>query len=302
MGSSTLNLLTQDLSATIDPVAYLRSLGVEPYEWQETALSPSLRRTIILAARQSGKSTITSNKGLYTLKHYARSLVLVVAPSQDQAGILMKKVEDLMWDDKTLPRLSNDASLSKEFINGSRIIALPGTERAVRGYSGPKMIIMDEASRILDETYKAVRPMMTGADTELVLMSTPFGKRGFFYNEWEYGSGWHKVLVRPKYTLDTDNKLIEDIPEDEFRDMWKARGVLAFYSPRHTRKFLQEELDSIGPYWFRQEYLCDFLDPEESFFNMALVDKAFSGDAKRLFGTRDDMSGFIDQGVKPLEL
>ena len=48
-------------------------------------------------------------------------------------------------------------------------------------------MLIDEAARVSDELYRSVRPFLAVADGDLWLMSTPFGKRGFFYEEWENG-------------------------------------------------------------------------------------------------------------------
>jgi hypothetical protein len=44
--------------------------------------------------------------------------------------------------------------------NGSRIVGLPGTEAAVRGFSAALLIVIDEATRVADEMYRALRPML----------------------------------------------------------------------------------------------------------------------------------------------
>jgi hypothetical protein len=56
--------------------------------------------------------------------------------------------------------------MSLQFPNGSRIIGLPGSEETIRGFSAVSLLLVDEASRVPDDLYMAVR-----------LMSTPCGKR-----------------------------------------------------------------------------------------------------------------------------
>ena len=79
--------------------------------------------------------------------------------------------------------------LGMELINGSRIEALPGTEKTIRGFSGVDLLIVDEAARVADELYYAVRPMLAVSGGRLMMLSTPFGKRGVFYEEWTGGKG-----------------------------------------------------------------------------------------------------------------
>jgi hypothetical protein len=58
------------------------------------------------------------------------------------------------------------------------------------------MLLIDEASRVEDAMYKALRPMLAVGDGDLWLMSTPLRKRGFFYSTWEHGGEkWHRIRV-----------------------------------------------------------------------------------------------------------
>ena len=84
------------------------------------------------------------------------------------------------------PRGDGDNEISLLFPNGSRIVGLPGTESTVRGFSAVSLMLIDEAARV-SESYMAVRPMLAVGDGDLWLMSTPFGKRGFFWEAWEKG-------------------------------------------------------------------------------------------------------------------
>ena len=294
------SLIQKALTDALDPVSYLENLGFKPYEWQEEVLDETKKRTILLSARQSGKSTIISSKAIKKAKYRAGSLDLILCPSQPQSVELMKKIEGFMYLDKDLPSLIHDTVFEKQFVNGSRIVALPGTERSVRSYSAPNMIIIDEASRVEDASYKAVRPMMVGTDTELILMSTPFGKRGFFYREWTEGVGWNKVLVRPAFDL-RHGKLV-DVSIEEIKE--RNPGVKCFFSPRHTKKFLEEELDSLGELWFRQEYLCEFVETEDTVFDYDLIDAAFDdiGDFEiKTESPTDDSDILIDEDILELQ-
>ena len=66
-----------------------------------------------------------------------------------------------------------------------------------RGYSAASLVIMDEASRVDDALLAAVRPMQaTVADGRFIALTTPAGKRGWFYKAWMEGEGWHRIIVR----------------------------------------------------------------------------------------------------------
>ena len=82
---------------------------------------------------------------------------------------------------------------------------------------------------------------------------TPFGKRGFFYEVWERGGGeWERVRV----------------PATECR--------------RIPPEFLEEERRAMGERWFRQEYLCEFVDSVRGVFDRDLVEGAMASDVTPL--------------------
>jgi len=277
--SSLLDQMIDALSSALDPSAYIASIAETPFDWQHESLDPGVKRMMLLCARQSGKSTVVAGKATNKAKYNARSLNIITSPTEKQSQETMKKVNDYIAADPELNSLlRKDSAFEKEFGNGSRIIALPGTEKSVRGYSGPKTIILDEAAQMEDATYKAIRPMLTGnKEGELILLSTPFGKRGFFYNEWTKNPIWKKILVKPRWDL-VDDKFVETMPEKKFVDYWREKGVSAYYSPRHEIDWLYEELLSIGPIGVRREYGCEFMDDQESMFSMSLIESAMTDD------------------------
>ena len=71
-----------------------------------------------------------------------------------------------------------------ELQNSSRIVSLPGKEATIRSFQGVTLLVLDEASRIPDDLYATVSAMTATAKGRQVLLSTPFGQRGFFWREW----------------------------------------------------------------------------------------------------------------------
>ena len=123
----------------------------------------------------------------------------------------------------------------------------------MRGFSAVSLLLVDEASRVSDDLYLALRPMLAVSRGTLWLMSTPFGKRGFFYETWERGGpGWMRVRVTA--------------PE----------------CPRIAPEFLVQDRLEMGERWFRQEYLCEFEDAVSSVFDRDLVERAFTDEFEPL--------------------
>ena len=137
--------------------------------------------------------------------------------------------------------------LKAELANGSRIVALPGNERTVRGYAAADLIIIvDEANRVEDDLISAVRPMMATSQGRLIALTTPAGKRGWFYEKPRCRRSWHRVRV------------------------------FAHECPRILKQFLDEELRELGAQRFSEEYGLQFLDADEAVFPSAIIDAAFT--------------------------
>jgi hypothetical protein len=220
--------------------------------WQAELLQSKASRILMLCSRQSGKSTLAACLALSEALQQV-SLVLLLSPSLRQSQELFRKVVDLYRRLNTTVPIEQASALRLEFANGSRIISLPGTEQKIRGFSGVGLLIIDEASRVVDELYFAVRPMLAVSGGRLVALSTPFGKRGFFYHEWAEGDGWHKVKIT------------------------------AEQCPRISPEFLAEERKALGSWWYRQEYECAFVDTLDQVFSYEAVMGALTSEVQPLF-------------------
>lgn len=170
--------------------------------------------------------------------------MLLVAPAQRQSVELFRKVRDLYNAQPDAPKITNESALRLELENDARIVALPGTEATIRGYSAPKLVVVDEASRVEDTLFTGLRPMLATNQGRMVLLTTPWGKRGFFYEAWAHGEGWH----RTKITADQCSRIDPD--------------------------WLEAERKLVGEWQYRQEFLCEFTDTDESFFSSDLIEAA----------------------------
>ena len=176
-----LKALAADLRHALDPVTFARErLGFEPDPWQADVLRSTDRNVLLNCSRQAGKSTTISIIALHTACYQPHSLVLLGSPSLRQSRELFIKVVDFLRRLEPRPALDEDNRLSFQLGNGSRVVSLPGTGETVRGFSAPDLIIEDEGAFVQDSFYWAVRPMLAVSGGRLILMSTPYGKRGHF--------------------------------------------------------------------------------------------------------------------------
>jgi hypothetical protein len=239
----------------VDPLFFARhSLGFQPDAWQEKVLSWTGKRLLLNCARQSGKSVTTAILALHRALHFAKSLILLVSPSLRQSAELFKKVSDFLALLPVRPALTEDNKLSLQMTNGSRIVSLPAKESNVRGFSGPSLIIEDESARVMDDLFFALKPMLSVSNGQHILMSTPWGKRGHFYEAWENGG-----------------------------DSWEKIKITAQDCPRISPEFLAEEKHTMPSNWFASEYEGVFTDAIMQVFASDLIEQAVNYDLEPLF-------------------
>lgn len=251
--------LADDLRYALDPVAFaLEVLGLNLDPWQARVLASSGKRDLLNVTRQGGKSTVSAVLALHHALYRPHSLTILISPSLRQSGELFRKVLDFKERLPEPPRLEEDNKTSLAVSGGGRVVSLPGSEGTVRGFSAATLIVEDEAARVDDALYLALRPMLATSNGRLLLMSTPFGKRGHFWQEWSEGTTWQRT----------------EVPADKV--------------PRISTEFLEEERNSMGAWWFEQEYLCQFKELTDAVFSHESVLGALSDDVKPLFGGSHD--------------
>ncbi len=248
--------LRADLRLALDGPSFAEKVGITaPDPWQERLLRSSAPRVILNCHRQSGKSTVSGVVALRRALYRPRSLVLCLAPSERQSKELFGKIAGFYRALHDAPPPESDRKLGMVLPNGSRIEALPGSEKTIRGFSGATLLLVDEAARVDDELYYAVRPMLAVSGGALVMLSTPYGKRGAFYEEW---TG---------------------------RRDWERYEVPATMNPRITPEFLAEEREALPSWVYRQEYECSFEETEDQIFTTEMVEAVVTSEVTPLFGT-----------------
>jgi hypothetical protein len=209
---------------------------------------------LLNCARQSGKSTMAGLLALHKALIIPGSLILILAPAERQAKELFSKVATAYQALGHIIPADSYRKMGMELTSGSRIEALPGTEKTIRGFSGVDLLLVDEASRVADELYYAVRPMLAVSGGRLMMLTTPYGRRGVFFEEWT-GEG-----------------------------AWERYEVPASQCPRISEEFLEEERRALPRRVFRQEYECSFEETEDQVFSYEDVTSALTDEVTPLFG------------------
>jgi hypothetical protein len=229
------------------------ALGFPADRLQARILETHAKRGILNCTRQWGKSTVTAAMAVHQAVHQAGSLTLVVSPSARQSAEFLRKAAVFVRKLGIRPKGDGDNQLSLACPNGSRIVGLPGTEATIRGFSAVALLLVDEASRVSDSLYMAIRPMLAVSGGALWLMSTPYCRQGFFYETWTHGG-----------------------PE------WERIRAPATECPRIQPEFLREERATMGARSFQREYMCEFEDSVSALFQRDVLDNAITSEVQPL--------------------
>lgn len=225
------------------PVEFAMSVGIIPDPWQIEVLASDHPRKILCCGRQTGKSTVGAVLAGHKALTVPGSTCLVVAPGERQAKLLFQKAARLYEQaGHPLPAHSHRRT-GLELANGSIIEALPAVERTTRGYS-VDLLIVDEAAAVLDPDYHGILPALIATQGEQVLLSTPRGRRGFFWELWHSDDDWQRVMVR-------SDEVGRIRPED--LEVFRA---------------------TMPDQFFQQEFYCEWLDTEGSLFSYDDIEAA----------------------------
>jgi len=221
------------LALALDPTRLLAAQGLTADPWQRELLLSQARFMLLNCSRGAGKTRVTSALALHTALFQPASLILLISRAQRQARELLRYCKQGYQAIGRPVRTLKHTESELEFGNGSRIIALPGSESTIRGFQGVKLLVVDDAARVPDALIAAVSPMVAVARGRQIWLSTPFGKTGLFCREWHDADGlWAR-----------------------YRIPWQE-------CPRLDVDFLAEERRRFGDSWVAQEYECSFQSRE----------------------------------------
>ena len=207
-------------------------------KWQEEVLATE-GNIVLRSGRQVGKSTVISIKAAeYALKN-SQKTILIISSVERQAYFLFEKTLSYLLDNYKDAIKSGKHKPTKSRLrlkNGSTIYSLPAglDGHGIRGLT-VDLLIADEAAFIPEEVWPAVTPMLAVTKGNLILLSTPHGKGGFFY---------------------------QCFSDESF----KSFHISSEQCNRIDKSFLERERQRLSMVQYAQEYLGEFIDELRQFF------------------------------------
>jgi len=230
----------------LDPVLWVSDLlGVEPTPWQAEYLrAPRGASILALTARQVGKTTTAA----WAIAHFMRftpgGLCVIACPAQRQSAEAVRRVRENLI--KVGAELKVDNVYGLELKNGSRVLALPGSDDSIRGLTVDGWIVADEAARLDNDLISALRPMRARRpQARFAMLSTAWSRTDPFWTAW---SDDNPSWLRLKATAD----------------------VPGLFAPA----YLEQERGALGEHNFNREYLGIPIGATASPFGWELYERA----------------------------
>jgi phage FluMu gp28-like protein len=202
--------------------------SVKLYPYQKKFLLDKSPRRIVLKARQTGFSTIIAMEALLKAINPDKT-ILITSVSDRQALEVMKKVSYFLRQVQDMDIYAGDMLISpfevkretkteKIFETGTRIISLPNSPVTACGYTA-NFAYIDEFAKFEgdQEMLNAIEPSLARGG-KLTLISTPYGRRGRFYEIWSAESDWSKHEI--KWDMCPDEKYKKEVLK--FKKKWGA--------------------------------------------------------------------------------
>lgn len=180
---SELGLLIRTLTERVNPELLLERVVGGPADPFQVQMMHSTAEVICcLASRRVGKSTtigVMAGQELAKPEHQ----VIILSKTLIQSQLLFSKVA-YCWEKMGLPIEKKRRTLTELSLkNGSSVVCLPvgQTGDQARGFGVRQgLLLYDEAAFIPDEVYASTLAIAE-ADAKTILISTPGGKSGKFY-------------------------------------------------------------------------------------------------------------------------
>jgi len=190
--------------ATLEPTSLM------PYQMEFIKLIPEKRNRLfhINKSRQIGVTELILRVLAYHCFHKYKGykIMLIAGTREKTAAKIMRRFKKLFKNIRSEVAEDTNAFVLR-LKNGSEIEALPSNSDSIRGDTRIKAIFVDEAAHfgMIDDSVvmDAIEPIVFTNRSDLYLVSTPRGKRGFFYDiatekneyfkvQWDYTKaiGW----------------------------------------------------------------------------------------------------------------
>jgi len=270
-----------------DPVIFCReACNFFPHWYQEALIRDQNLFVAASWSRQIGKSEAVAHKALHHAFTHKDEDIIIIAPGLRQAKLLYRKIVKAI---EHSPLIYNSVvgkikMEETEFSSGCRVVNLPAGDEgiALRGYT-IALLINDEAAFIPDDVFIAVEQGLSSSGGQEIQISTPRGRHNQFYRLFFPEDSQEHFPLNASGMLENTHTMVEDWSCHHYDytvglNVLKPNGkpqLSEFHVMRQKHKLLEMN--------FRSEYLGEFVEDMDSFFNQALIKRMFNPKFSRMY-------------------
>lgn len=231
------------------------------------------QKTLLITSRQWGKTTLMTIVAIWTALFNPDQTIAIVANKEKTAIEIFSRcrLAFQQMDNWIKGGVVEFAKTYMTLANGSTIVTSATSPDAIRGFS-IDVLLLDEFAIIppkdANDFWAAVTPtlstrLINNKNAKLIVASTPKG----------VGNKFHELVSDARAG----------------KNDFVVREAMWYDVPGRDEKFKADEITTLGPDLFRQEYECEFLNNSGSPFNVAMFDKfeAIKKDPIEVFDTDD---------------
>lgn len=246
------------------------NLHFKPDPWQVEFLQTEGDK-ILCCGRQVGKSEICSMDAAEwacTKNDTGKQRnILMIAPTERQAYALFSKTLNYLMEYKRtwISKKAKEKPTKERIIlnNNTHIYCLPtGIAGTGIRFLTVHRLYVDECSRIPEEVWSAVDPMLLTTGGSQIYLSTPYGAVNRFYETWVNKNQAYDSFTR--FSI-TSEKVIRDREINEFWSEFQQEKALEKIEQAKARMSTRE---------FAQEYLGEFIEELSRYFTDRIIAKA----------------------------
>lgn len=238
-------------------------------DWQKEVLKYK-GDFILCTGRQIGKTTIMAIKAAEYMVRKPNSRIIIVSLTEDQAKLIINMVLSYLeiHYKKLIAKGQHKPTQNKVTLtNKSMALARPvgNSGDAMRGFTGDVLII-DEGARFPELAFISAEPTLLSTGGEVWMASTPYGKRGYFWEQYnaaleiedgevENDMGWKVWHINGEETI-TNRPISPSWTEEK-----RVKSI-------HRLKKLRQRWSELR---YGQEILALFMDDLQRFFEEKLI-------------------------------
>jgi hypothetical protein len=235
-------------------------------DWQKEVLAYN-GDILLCTGRRVGKTYILARKAIDDMIKNKGMPVVIISLTEDQAMIILAMA--LNYAKEVCPKLigkgKNKPTMRTLYINTGKMTVRPAgnTGDGARGFEGGRLIV-DEASRMPKLFWIASLPTILTTNGQVWLGSTPYGKKGYF---WErFNEAYYKKEPNARYK-------VFYISTEEVMKNRKISKAWTEEQSKGALRVLAEDKKTMSPLEYGQEYLGLFLEELQCFFEDEWIEK-----------------------------